>query len=86
MENEITDQNNGCGSVEVYCENNSSDGYEIYIDTIDFDPDSDFPGFASAIMDPDEARELARRLIACADECERLNLELFGATRQEGKR
>lgn len=82
----MIDPNNGCGSVDVYCENNSSDGYEIYIDTTDYDPDSTWPGSATAIMDPAEARELARRLIACAEDCERSNLKLYGPTRPEGKR
>lgn len=65
----------GGGSVDVFCQNCSSDGCEVYLHVEDFNNGWGYgaTGGATAIMDPKHARKLAEILLKEADECERLN-------------
>lgn len=65
----------GGGSVDVFCQNCSSAGYEVYMCVTDFNAGwgCGATGDSTAIMDPKHARKLAEILLKEADECERLN-------------
>lgn len=68
----------GGGKVDVYYQNCSNVGNEIYMTVDDFEVEcKEAPrGHATAIMDPEHARKLAEILLKVADECEKENAEL----------
>ena len=68
----------GGGRVDVFYQNCSSVGNEIYMTVDDFEVEcKEAPrGHATAIMDPEHARKLAEILLKVADECEKENAEL----------
>lgn len=61
------------GTVEVFSQNCSSDGNEVYLTVMDYEQEDDEQGVATAILSADEARALARRLLEEADYCDRDN-------------
>lgn len=61
------------GVIEVFSQNCSSDGDEVYITVMDYEPEDAEQGVATAILSADEARALARRLLELADSCDEFN-------------
>ena len=64
----------GGGKVDVFYQNCSSIGNEIYLTVEDFEGAR--KRIATAIMDAEHARKLAEILLKVADECEKENAEL----------
>lgn len=63
------------GSIEVFSENFSDIGDEVYLTVRDFLPEDADQGVATAILSADQARALARRLLELADACDEFNSE-----------
>ena len=61
------------GSIDVFSQNCSSDGDEVYLTVMDYEPEDADQRQATAILSADEARALARRLLEEADYCDREN-------------
>jgi hypothetical protein len=64
----------GGGCVEVFCQDVSSVGDEIFMTVCDFDGEC-AADYSTAIMDPEHARALAKMLEKAADECEQSRRE-----------
>lgn len=61
------------GAIEVFSQNCSDLGDEVYLTVRDYEPEDAEQGVATAILSADEARALARRLLEEADYCDREN-------------
>lgn len=59
----------GGGYASVYFQDCSSAGNEVYLEVKDFERNV----IATLIMDPKDARHLAKALMKVADDCERAN-------------
>mgnify|MGYP005842479311 CR=1 FL=1 len=61
------------GVIEVFSQNCSDLGDEVYLTVRDFQMEDAKQGVATAILSADEARALARRLLELADSCDEFN-------------